>query len=98
MDLIKEAQMQTAALRRIASWRTIAVVISGIGVVIAWFGIYKSNGVYITAGVLLAVAAMFIAMTLHRGITNGRRNVERILDAVEREKKKAKECNVIQLS
>lgn len=85
--LIKEAQMQSEALTRIAHWRTAAMFLAALGVVFAWLGFSRSS-VHVIAGVLgvlMTVISFLLAVVFNIGIRNGNRNVQKILDAAEKE-------------
>ena len=86
-QLIQEAGMQSMALRRIALWRSFSVLLSALGIVIAWFG-FSSQPRHIIAavlGVLMAVLFLLASAVCHIGIQNGTANVTKILDAAEKE-------------
>ena len=84
-ELIKEAEMQSKALKTIARWRAIAMLAASLGVLLAYLGFTASplNLFCGIAGIVLILLGAFAAVTFNVGIHNGRRNVERILDAAK---------------
>ena len=80
--LIREAEMQMKALKTIGMWRTTALAVSASGVLLGYAGFSGMVAKYYGwIGVVLAVIGLIIAMIIHRGIENGRRNVQKILNA-----------------
>ena len=86
-QLIQEAGMQSMALKRIALWRALSVLLSAVGIVVAWFGFHSVPKHTITGilGILLALFCMFASALCHIGIRNGTENVRKILEAAEKE-------------
>ena len=77
--LIKEAQMQMDALRRLGNWQRGCLSIAVIGVILA------VNGFYMNAGTLRGVFGIIfsaMAIVIWTGRKNGKENVKRILEAV----------------
>ncbi len=84
--LIREAGMQNMALMRIALWRNFSVLLSALGIVIAWYGFsIKPNRLIAFFGVLIAIVFLLASAVCHIGIQNGTANVNKILDAAEKE-------------
>ncbi|MBR2812237.1 MAG: hypothetical protein IKD69_12745 [Solobacterium sp.] len=85
--LIEEAQMQSKALQRIGQWRTIALFLAAVGVVFAWLGFSRTDIHWIVGvfGILMTVISFLLALVFNIGIRNGNRNVQKILDAAEKE-------------
>lgn len=83
--LIQEAKMQARALERIAAWRRAALSVAGIGILLAYIGFVTQinilRGVF---GIVTAVLGGGIALLIHIGYKNGKRNVEHILKAVQK--------------
>lgn len=84
--LSKEAEMQLAALKRISYWKTIALAISTIGVAGAYAGFagltrHTFLGVL---GILFIIAGLAGAVVFNLGLKNGRRNVEKILNILDK--------------
>lgn len=85
-ELLEEAKKQSDALERISRWRTYSMVLSAIGVVVAYMGFTGSAQHRIAIGVtgvsVLLIGVAF-AVVCNLGIRTGRENVERILNAAE---------------
>lgn len=83
--LSTEAKMQIAALKKIRLWRTIAIAFSTLGVALTYAGMAGAdrNIVCGILGVSLIVISIVCAVVLNLGLKNGRRNVEKILNALE---------------
>lgn len=84
--LALEAQLQSKALKKINIWKNIAIAASTLGVAVAYTGI---SGIGLNLflgilGVILIVSGSAIALILNLGLKNGRKNVEKILAALER--------------
>lgn len=83
--LIKEARQQSTALRRIAKWRSAAMLMAAIGVLFLYRG-FSGDGInFISSviGISLVIIGTVLAVIFNIGIHNGRNNVEKILDAAE---------------
>ena len=82
--LIREAKMQTEALQRIGVWRRLALSVMVIAGLAAYMGFTQDlnilRGVF---GIVIAVVSGGAAFLIRTGEKNGKRNVERILKAVE---------------
>ncbi len=83
--LIQEASMQARALKRISIWRRGALSLTGIGILLTYMGFVTEinilRGVF---GIVLAVVGGGIALLIHIGYKNGKKNVEHILKAVQK--------------
>jgi len=84
--LSKEAEMQLSALKRINQWKTLALALSAIGVALTYAGMAGAArnlplGILGIATILIGAAS---AIVLNLGLKNGRRNVEKMLDAIGR--------------
>lgn len=85
-ELLEEAKKQSEALERIGRWRTYAMVLSAIGVAVAYMG-FTGNQHRIAIGVtgiVLIVIGVAFAVICNLGIRTGRDNVEKILNAAEK--------------
>lgn len=84
-ELLQEAKRQSEALKMIGRWRTIGFVVSAIGAVLLYGGITRAqnNIPLMAAGAVIAAAGLIAAIVCDLGIRNGRRNVEKILQAAE---------------
>ena len=85
-NLIIEAERQSEALKRIARWRSMALLVSAIGIAVAFMGFGREsiNILCGASGILMVLAGSVMAVIFNLGVRNGRANVERILDAVGR--------------
>lgn len=82
--LSKEAEMQMAALKRINRWKIIALAVSAVGMGMTYAGFWgtKQNLFLGIPGIAVILIATCCAVILNLGLKNGRRNVEKILDAI----------------
>ena len=82
--LSKEAEMQIHSLHRIGVWRTIAIAFSTLGVAITYAGLAGRNqSIFLgILGIILIIVSVCFAIVFNLGIKNGKRNVEKILDAL----------------
>lgn len=80
-NLITEAGMQTAALKRIDVWKKLAIVVSTVGVALAYagFSVTPSHLFLGIPGIFLTIVGFAAAAVFNLGLKNGRRNVERML-------------------
>ena len=80
--LIREAQMQMDALRRLGNWQRGCLSAGVIGVFLAVNGFYMNvgtlRGVF---GIILAVLSFASAFVIWTGRQNGKKNVKKILEA-----------------
>ena len=84
-DLIKEAGMQSAAIRKIKVWLRLAYSACAIGFLLGWWGFYGDGPLPAgIAGVVILILGVFFAVPLKIGVTNATKNVEHILDAAEK--------------
>ena len=84
-SLLTEAKMQIKALKKINEWKRLAVIISTIGIAIAYAGIAGSPshlflGIF---GILLTLAGAGAAVVTNLGLKNGRRNVEKMIHVID---------------
>ncbi|WP_432631077.1 hypothetical protein [Brotaphodocola sp.] len=80
--LIKEAQMQVDALRRLGNWQRGCLSIAVIGVILAVNGFYMNAGTLRGVfGIILAVLFSAMALVIWTGRKNGKKNVKKILEA-----------------
>lgn len=83
--LLREAEQQKDALRRLSGWLRNAMLLSSCAAVLAWWGL-RGTGLRLACGVtgiVLAAVSVACAVLIGLGIRNGRRNVAHILKAVE---------------
>ncbi len=83
--LSKEAQMQMNALRKIRTWRTVAIALSTIGVAVVYaaMGGESRNLLWGILGIGMILISISCAALLNLGLKNGNRNVEKILNVLE---------------
>ncbi len=84
-NLSIEAQMQLNALKKINLWKNIAIAVSTLGVAAVYAGI-AGNGrsLFLSVpGVIIIVFGVSAALVLNLGIRNGRKNVEKMLAALD---------------
>lgn len=83
--LIREAGMQARALRRIKVWRRAALSVAAVGMLLVYTGLILENnilrGVF---GTIITILGAGAGALIHIGYRNGKRNVERILEAAQR--------------
>ncbi len=84
--LSKEAEMQVKALKKINQWKNIAVAISAIGVAITYAGMAgaERNTFLGILGIIVIVVGIVSAIVINLGLKNGRRNVEKILNVLDK--------------
>ncbi len=87
--LMTEVKMQTAALKKINVWKKLAILVSTIGAALAYGGLAgtPSHLFYSISGILLTIAGFAAAVVLNLGIKNGRRNVEKMIQAIDEGRK-----------
>lgn len=84
--MMKEAEMQIKALKKINKWKLYAIAFSTVGVALTYAGM-AGNSRHLCLGILgiiLIIAGITAAFLLNLGLRNGRRNVEKILRVVEK--------------
>lgn len=84
-SLLTEAKMQIKALKKINEWKRLAVIISTIGIAIAYAGIAGSPSHLFLGilGILLTLAGAGAAVVTNLGLKNGRRNVEKMIHVID---------------
>lgn len=83
--LLKEAEMQTQALKKIRVWKMIAIAISTIGVALAYAGMAGQNqSIFLgILGIIVIIVSIGCAILFNLGLKNGRRNVEKMLEVLK---------------
>ncbi len=83
-NLVKEAKMQIKALKKIDIWKKTALALSTLGVTVSYAGLAGTSPRLFLGipGIFLAVVGIIIAAILNMGLKNGRRNVEKIINAI----------------
>ena len=86
-QLMQEAKRQSEALKMISRWRTIGFVVAAVGAVLLYNGLTGAGRSIplIVLGTVVVAVGMAAAILCDMGIRNGRRNVEKILDAAQGE-------------
>ena len=84
-ELMQEAKRQSRAPKMISRWRTIGFVAAAVGAVLLYSGLTGAGRSIplIAFGTVIVAAGMAAAILCDMGIRNGRRNVEKILDAAQ---------------
>lgn len=88
-NLMTEAKMQMTALKKINVWKKLAIIVSTIGVAIA-YGSLSTTPSHLFPGILgifLMVLGFAAAAVLNLGLKNGRRNVEKIISVIDEDTK-----------
>lgn len=80
-DILREAQLQSAALARLGTWKRLAYSLVAIGFVLGLWG--SSNGTMWAqvVAVICLVAGIPLSIVLTVGTSRGKQNVERMLEA-----------------
>ena len=83
--IIREAQQQTAALKKISRWKMIAMAVSTLGVALAYAGFAGliQTPLLGVLGVAVTVISAAAALIFNLGLKNGRRNVKKMLQILE---------------
>jgi len=85
-QMVHEADMQGKMLKNLSKWSVDTMVLSSIGIVIAYFGL-SGSGIKFAFGIfgivfsVVCVAACFI---INLAIRNGRKNVNHILELIKK--------------
>jgi len=82
---LKEAGMQMKAIATLEKYNMASLAVAGVGAALCYFTFraQDKNIAYIICSLLLALLGGVGSMILSVGIRNGKRNVEKILNAVE---------------
>lgn len=84
-SLLTEAKMQIKALKKINEWKKLAIIVSTIGIAIAYAGIAGSPSHLFLGilGIFLTLAGAAAAVVTNLGLKNGRRNVEKMIHVID---------------
>ena len=84
-SLLTEAKMQINALKKINEWKRLAMIISTIGIAIAYAGIAGTPSHLFLGilGIFLTLAGAVAAVVTNLGLKNGRRNVEKMIHVID---------------
>lgn len=85
-QMMYESKMQTKMLKNLSNWSRNTMVLSSMGVVMAYYGLSQSGikfafGIF---GVVFAVICVIACLIINLGIRNGRRNVNHILELINK--------------
>lgn len=84
--MMREAELQMEALKKINVWKLIAIAFSTIGVAVTYAGLAgQSRHIFLgILGIVIILVSMLAALLLNLGLRNGRKNVEKILNIVDK--------------
>jgi hypothetical protein len=83
--LVLEARAQTLALQRLQIWLRLAYAFLAGGVLLGYWGFAEGGGLWAQiVGIVIGVASFAVVVILRTGIDHGRRNVNAMLDELER--------------
>lgn len=87
---LKEAKMQMQAIATLEKYNMASLATAGVGAAMCYFGVTAANRnpLFIVCSLILAIFGAVSSMVLNLGIRNGKRNVEKILNAVEGKEEK----------
>jgi hypothetical protein len=87
--LLEEARRQSEALKSISKWRSTAFIIAAVGAALIYGGVMRESmrTPLIAVGAVITALGLAAAVLCDMGIRNGRKNVEKILDAAEKSTK-----------
>jgi hypothetical protein len=87
---LKEAKMQMQAIATLEKYNMASLVTAGVGAALCYFAVTAANRnpLFIVCSLILAIFGAVSSMVLNLGIRNGKRNVEKILNAVEGKEEK----------
>ncbi len=84
-SLLAEAKMQIKALKKINEWKRLAIIVSTIGIAIAYAGIAGTPSHLFLGilGIFLTLVGAGAAVVTNLGLKNGRRNVEKMIHVID---------------
>ena len=87
---LKEAKMQMQAIATLEKYNMASLATAGVGAALCYFAVTAANRnpLFIVCSLMLAIFGAVSSMVLNLGIRNGKRNVEKILNAVEGKEEK----------
>jgi hypothetical protein len=87
---LKEAKMQMQAIATLEKYNIASLATAGVGAALCYFAVTAANRnpLFIVCSLILAIFGAVSSMVLNLGIRNGKRNVEKILNAVEGKEEK----------
>lgn len=82
--LVNEARAQTLAIQRLQVWLRLAYAVLAVAVLLGYWGFSEGGGIVAgVAGVVLGVISLLVIVVLRTGISNGRQNVNAMLEELE---------------
>ncbi len=91
-DLLKdEIVKQTHALKLIRLWINIFLILSSVGILLVYLGATREpiNYYMLVPGALIAALGIIAAIVFGYGHHNGKRNVEKMINVLEKQVKKS---------
>ena len=87
---LKEAKMQMQAIATLEKYNMASLATAGVGAALCYFAVTAANRnpLFIVCSLILAIFGAVSSMVLNLGIRNGKRNVEKILNAGEGKEEK----------
>lgn len=85
-NLMTEVKLQTTALKKINGWKKLAMVASAIGTAVAYAALSGTPSHLFPGilGIFLMIMGFAAATVCNLGLKNGRRNVEKMICAMEK--------------
>jgi quinol-cytochrome oxidoreductase complex cytochrome b subunit len=82
--LVNEARAQTLAIQRLQVWLRLAYAILAVAALLGYWGFTTPNGLVAgIIGAVLGVCAFIVVAVLRTGISNGRKNVNAMLEELQ---------------
>ena len=83
-DALREAKLQTDAVQRLNVWLRLGYSVVAIGFLLGYGGFFGGYGTVIgVVGIVVLLLGAAAALVLKVGITNAKKNIERILATVD---------------
>lgn len=84
---LKEIEFQTQMLNNLKKWIRNLIVLSSIGIILAYWGLGTQSKMPFTvfgvAGVIITIISVILCVVIGLGIKRGRANVDKILQLVK---------------
>ena len=89
--LVIEARAQTLAIQRLQLWLRLAYSVLALAALLGYWGFAEGGGLVAgVIGAVLGALALVCVLVLRTGITNGRRNVNAMLETLESTRREPK--------
>ena len=89
--IVIEARAQTLAIQRLQLWLRLAYSVLALAALLGYWGFAEGGGLVAgVIGVVLGALALVCVLVLRTGITNGRRNVNAMLETLESTRREPK--------